>query len=94
MRVLARLEDNRAEAVLRAVKQNSVPESMRPLDITASLPLFRYGRRSGMAHTRNLCFPSSFTVLACGPFSPISSANATCVPTARRSYAPSSTLFR
>jgi hypothetical protein len=30
MRVLARLEDNRAEAVLRAVKQNSVPESMRP----------------------------------------------------------------
>jgi RNA polymerase primary sigma factor len=52
------------------------------------------GRRSGMAHTRNLCFPSSFTVLACGPFSPISSANATCVPTARRLYAPSSTLFR
>src|SRR6187200_2766477 len=29
LRVLARLEDNRAEAVLRAVKQNSVPESMR-----------------------------------------------------------------
>ena len=52
------------------------------------------GRRSGMAHTRSLCFPSSFTVLACGPFSPISSANATCVPTARRLYAPSSTLFR
>ena len=24
------------------------------------------GRRSGMAHTRSLCFPSSFTVLACG----------------------------
>jgi hypothetical protein len=52
------------------------------------------GRRSGMAHTRSLCFPSSFTVLACGPFLPISSANATCVPTARRLYAPSSTLFR
>jgi hypothetical protein len=30
LRVLTRLEDNRAEAVLRAVKQNSVPESMRP----------------------------------------------------------------
>ena len=30
MRVLARLEDNRAEAVLRTVKQNSVPESVRP----------------------------------------------------------------
>jgi hypothetical protein len=30
MRVLARLEDKRAEAVLPAVKQNSVPESMRP----------------------------------------------------------------
>ena len=30
MRVLARLEDNRAEVVLRAVKQNSVPESVRP----------------------------------------------------------------
>jgi hypothetical protein len=29
LRVLARLEDNRAEAVLRAVKQNSVPENMR-----------------------------------------------------------------
>lgn len=30
MRVLARLEDKRAETMLRAVKQNSVPESMRP----------------------------------------------------------------
>ena len=30
MRVLARLEEKRAEAVLRAVEQNSVPESMRP----------------------------------------------------------------
>jgi len=46
------------------------------------------------AHNRRLCFPSSFTVLACGPLSPISSANATCVPTARRLNAPSSTLFR
>jgi hypothetical protein len=27
----------------------------------------------GLAHTRRLCFPISFTVLACGPFSPISS---------------------
>ena len=32
MRVLARLEDKRAEAMSRAVKQNSVPESMRPLN--------------------------------------------------------------
>ena len=30
MRVLARLEDKRAEALLGAVEQNSVPESMRP----------------------------------------------------------------
>lgn len=30
MRVLARLEDKRAEVGLRAVDQNSVPESMRP----------------------------------------------------------------
>jgi hypothetical protein len=30
MRILARLDGNRAEAVLRAVKQNSVAESMRP----------------------------------------------------------------
>jgi ribosome-associated translation inhibitor RaiA len=45
-------------------------------------------------HNRRLCFPSSFTVLACGPLSPISSSNATCVPTARRLNAPSSTLFR
>jgi hypothetical protein len=30
MRVLARLEDKRAETMLSAVKQNLVPESMRP----------------------------------------------------------------
>ena len=30
MRVLARLEDKRAGAVLGAIEQNSVPESMRP----------------------------------------------------------------
>ena len=53
---------------------------------------FRFGVMG--AHNRRLCFPSSFTVLACGPLSPISSANATCVPTARRLNAPSSTLFR
>jgi hypothetical protein len=29
---------------------------------------------------RNPCFPSSFTVLACGPFSPISSAKVTREP--------------
>jgi hypothetical protein len=29
---------------------------------------------------RRLCLPSTFTVLACGPFSPISSKNVTRVP--------------
>ena len=55
---------------------------------------FAPGRRGGTAHSRSLCFLSSFTVLACGPFSPISSAKMTCVPTASRLNAPWSTLLR
>jgi hypothetical protein len=53
-----------------------------------------FGQGGGSAHSLSLCLPSSLTVLAWGPFSPISSANVTCVPTARRPNAPSSTLFR
>ena len=80
----------------RSISPNTMSSEPMIAETSASMcPRLRsLGRRSGMAHTRSLCFPSSFTVLACGPFSPISSANATCVPTARRLYAPSSTLFR
>ena len=80
----------------RSISPNTMSSEPMIAETSASMcPRLRsLGRRSGMAHTRSLCFPSSFTVLACGPFSPISSANATCVPSARRLYAPSSTLFR
>ena len=58
----------------------------------------RVTRRDGlylaMIYLRMLCFLSSRTVLACGPFSPISSTKVTCVPTARRLNAPFSTLLR
>ena len=54
----------------------------------------QYFGHTGTAHSRSLCFLSSFTVLACGPFSPISSAKMTCVPTASRLNAPWSTLLR
>ena len=52
------------------------------------------GHGSGAAHSLKPCLPISLTVLAWGPFSPISSANVTWVPTARRLNAPSSTLLR
>ncbi len=51
-------------------------------------------RKSGAGHTFRLCLPISFTVLACGPLSPISSAKVTRAPTLRRAKPSSSTLLR
>ena len=44
--------------------------------------------------TRSRCFPSSFTVVACAPLSPASSANVTREPTSNRENPSSRTLFR
>ena len=58
------------------------------------LPACLAGGRGGLVHGRKLCFPISFTVLACGPFSPASSAKVTRVPADNCGKAPSSTLLR
>src|SRR5689334_7624887 len=70
----------------------------------AESTLFRFNQQHQLAHvctpTRraiyNLspCFPRILTVLACGPFCPISSVNVTRVPGAIRSKASSHTLLR
>ena len=82
--------------LLERLRRGRAPPSHADVGIVREMLPSRlaFGRRGGTAHNRSRCFPSSFTVLACGPFSPISSANVTCVPTARRLNAPSSTLLR
>jgi hypothetical protein len=50
--------------------------------------------RMKIVQARKPCFPNSFTVLAWGPFSPISSTNMTRVPTVSFENFPSRTLFR
>lgn len=50
-------------------------------------------RVTSRRHHRMPCLPNSLTVLACGPFSPGSSVNATREPIESRAKAPSSTLF-
>ena len=51
-------------------------------------------RGKPLAHAPSLCFFSSLTVLACGPFSPASSAYATRALTVRSGNSSLSTLFR
>src|SRR6516225_96199 len=99
LRLDLRMGDHGGQSVsrlLECLRRRRTPSPHADVGIVREMlpPGLAFWQRDGMAHSLSLCFPSSLTVLAWGPFSPISSANVTCVPTARWPNAPSSTLLR
>jgi len=65
--------------LLEGLRRRRAPSLHADVGIVREMlpPGLALGRRGRMAHSLRLCLPSSLTVLAWGPFSPISSANVT-----------------
>src|SRR6516225_1063320 len=99
LRLDFRMGDDGGQSVsrlLEGLRRRRAPSLHADVGIVREMlpPGLALRRRGRIAHSLSLCLPSSSTVLAWGPLSPISSANVTWAPTARRSNAPSSTLLR